>query len=108
MRESDAVFLVYLPMTFFTYVLFSTRHLSTVTGRQVPRLQGFMDRCFPGPRPGIGAAFGSYLAWTAFTQATPLLVAMAETTTSYVRTVSFLEVAAAAGWTVYVLTRPAS
>lgn len=108
MREQDAVFLVSLPMMFVVYAFFSARHVSIMTQLQAPHpFQRLMEQCFPGPPPGFRAALGSYVAWTVFTQVTPLLVDLSETT-DFVRAASASELVAALLWTGYLRTRPAT
>jgi hypothetical protein len=103
MREQDAVFLIYLPLTLLLYVLFSGHYLSAVLGRQPPRrLRGHIDRVFTGKRPSQRAAFGAYVGWTAFTQLVPLVIVLSDAT-GYVRAASALELVAAVGWTGYLL-----
>ena len=100
------MFLIYLPITFLLYALFSARHLAVVIHHRTPRpFQRYIELCFPGPPPGVRVALGSYLAWTVFTQVAPLLVALSSTSSSWIRVVSVVEMIAAAGWTAYLLRR---
>ena len=108
MREQDAVFLLYLPMTFALYALFSTHHLSTVLGRPGPPwLARFREAANAQPAPTIRAALRSYFGWTAFTQLAPLLVALSNAI-GYVRIASAIEVLAAMAWTGYLRLRLSS
>lgn len=103
MLEQDAVFLIYLPMTLSLYVLFSGHYLSIVVGRPPPvRLREPIERVFPGAQPSSRRVLVFYAAWTTFTQLAPLAVALSDAS-GYVRAASAIELAAAVGWTIYLL-----
>ena len=107
MLEKDAVFLLYLPLTFSLYAVFSTRHLSKASGREPPPWLARLVGSSAPPASTFRAALRSYLGWTAFTQFAPVAVALSDAT-GYVRLASALEVLAAVAWTGYLRFRPAS
>lgn len=107
MREQDAVFLAYLPITFLLYVLFSGRYLSISSGREPPRaLRASIEHVFRD-QPTARKALGVYIWWTAMFQLPPFLMALSDGP-GYLRVASLLEVAAALAWTSYLRLRPAS
>jgi hypothetical protein len=109
MREQDAVFLIYLPLTFLLYAMFSGRYLSILAGREPPRLvRASIEQLYIGrPQPSVRKALAAYIGWTAMSELAPVLMALSDAP-GFIRIASIVEVATAVAWTVYMRTRPAS
>jgi hypothetical protein len=109
MHEQNAVYLVYLLGVFLLYAVLSGRYISILAHRDAPRLvRHAIELIYAGQaQPSAGMALVALLGWTLFCQLAPVLVVLSYSP-ALLRIPSIIEVAAAIGWTIYLVSRRAS